>query len=100
VKIKARIVALFALVAVLGVGVAYEVRLKPHVAQASYRVTITDPEVTFDGAAFEKSIAQFCKTNGITTNAQYVSGVAGITAGSALELAAVKALLLSVTLVP
>jgi hypothetical protein len=65
-----------------------------------YQITSTDPVVTLDTQKFEQAVANFCKTNAITTNAQYVTGVGNITAGSALELAAVKAILLSITLAP
>jgi len=66
----------------------------------SYRVTASDPEITLVLSLFEKAVANFCKSNGITSQAQYDAGVAGITAGSALELAAVKAMLGSITVTP
>lgn len=65
----------------------------------SYRLG-NGPEVTLDTTEFERQIAQFCANNAITTDAQYQAGVNGIAAGSALELAAVKAILRSVHLVP
>lgn len=66
----------------------------------SYQVDQSSPVVTLDPLEMERQVAQFCSANGITTNAAYLAGVAGITAGSALELAAVKALLRCVKLVP
>lgn len=69
-------------------------------AAASYQVTTGDPVATFNPEDFERQVATFCKNNGITTDAAYQAAVNGITAGSALELAAVKAMLRSVKLQP
>lgn len=66
----------------------------------SYRVTATDPQVTLDTGKFEQQVALFCKAQGIATDAAYQTAVNGLTTAAPAFLAAVKALLLSVTLVP
>lgn len=50
------------------------------------------PFWSFDYTEFEAQAAAFFSAQGVTTNAGRATLVAGITAGSALELAIVKAL--------
>jgi hypothetical protein len=98
-KLKAALAALaLTLAFVAGSFVTIEVR--PRAAAAAYRVTASDPEATFDAGILEQQVGTFCKNNAIADNAGYLVAVNGITAGSALELAAVKAIMRSVTLKP
>lgn len=61
-------------------------------SKVAYQITTVDPSWIFDVGEFERQGATFLKAQGITTDAGRAALVAGITAGSALELAIVKAL--------
>jgi hypothetical protein len=95
-----KLIAAAALLAAFAAGTFVRIEIQAPRARAAYHVTGSDPEVTFDLTAFEQSAATFMKAQGITTNAQRATAVGNITAGSAAELAAVKALLNSLILVP
>jgi hypothetical protein len=65
-----------------------------------YQVDAASPVVTFDTIEMERQVAIFCQGQGIANNAAYLTVVNGLTAGSAGELLAVKALLKCVKLSP
>lgn len=58
------------------------------------------PVVTFDTLEWERQVALFCQSQGITNDAQFQSTVSGVTAGSAGELLIVKTLAKCTKLVP
>jgi hypothetical protein len=57
-----------------------------------YRVTLSDPEWTFDVSELERQVATFAKANGKTTQAQWDAFVASLTT-TAQAVAVVKGLL-------
>lgn len=97
---KRHILIAAAVLSAFAAGLFMRIQVELPRAQASYQVTSAGPTVTFDTTELERQAAAFMAAQGITTNAQRATAVNGITAGSAAELAAVKAVLNSLTLVP
>jgi hypothetical protein len=97
---KRRILVAAAVLAAFAAGLFLRVSVETPRARASYSVTAAGPTVTFDPTELERQGATFMAAQGITTNAARATAVGNITAGSAAELAAVKALLNSLVLVP
>lgn len=76
--------------ALVAAGMAAGLALAPK-ARAGAQAAAGTPIVSFDVSQAETQAAAFFNANGITTDAGRATFVAGITAGSATELAVVKA---------
>ena len=79
-----RRLVLAALLIAVGAGLA-GVRYSPP-ARATVRITATDPRVTVDPSLIEADLAAFLKTQGVTTNAQWITFVNGMTAADLLTI--------------
>lgn len=55
-------------------------------ARASYQISTTDPAWSFDAFEIEKQVAQFAKTNGVTTQTAWTTFINGLGSTGSIEV--------------